>query len=430
MAIWYRTGTVEVTNGSIDVVGTNTSFKTSIYPGDLFSVDESVFYEVVHVEDDTNFTLQKVYAGTTAATADYVVVPLSPKRQLTAELADRVNILIERYRQALEGMSTGGWTLDDQGNYVVYGDDDKNIVPIHTNLGALGTLSKIWGKIFTKDITISGNANAPTQDFEDNSTLVATTEFVQTAIGSLGTGNVEGPEESEDNHVAIFDGETGKIIKDSSFKIGKSVPSNAKFTDTVFELATATPFVKGGIKIGNGLEIENEVLSIGFHAHNYASSSHAHGQITKDGKLGSISGRIVATTIGGTVTTLPAGTPGQFLRYDGIWDLPPGSNDAMVFKGTLGTGGTVTALPASDYVRGWTYKVITAGTYAGVDYALGDLIIALTSFNTEFKNSDWIPAHIADEMNLKADVTYVDAGLGLKADLTYAEYLMMEGDPA
>ena len=119
------------------------------------------------------------------------------------------------------------------------------------------------------------------------------------------------------------------------------------------------------------------------------------------------------------------------------------SNDAMVFKGTLGTGGTVTALPTADYVRGWTYKVITAGTYAGLTCAIGDLIVAISSFVTEFQNSDWVLVPVSDEMTLKADITYVDAGLALKAnttdvddalalkaDVTYAEYLMMEGDPA
>ena len=119
------------------------------------------------------------------------------------------------------------------------------------------------------------------------------------------------------------------------------------------------------------------------------------------------------------------------------------SNDAMVFKGTLGTGGTVTALPTADYVRGWTYKVITAGTYAGLTCAIGDLIVAISSFVTEFQNSDWVLVPVSDEMTLKADIAYVDAGLALKAnttdvddalalkaDVTYAEYLMMEGDPA
>ena len=41
------------------------------------------------------------------------------------------------------------------------------------------------------------------------------------------------------------------------------------------------------------------------------------------------------------------------------------ANDAMIFKGTLGTGGTTSYLP-STHNAGWTYKVITAGTYAGV----------------------------------------------------------------
>jgi hypothetical protein len=50
--------------------------------------------------------------------------------------------------------------------------------------------------------------------------------------------------------------------------------------------------------------------------------------------------------------------------------------DAMIFKGTLGTGGTVTALPTT-YKVGWTYRVITAATYAGHACEIGDMIVAL-----------------------------------------------------
>ena len=45
-------------------------------------------------------------------------------------------------------------------------------------------------------------------------------------------GDVTGPSSSTDARVAVFDGATGKVIKDSGFTIGKSVPSNAAFTDT------------------------------------------------------------------------------------------------------------------------------------------------------------------------------------------------------
>lgn len=57
------------------------------------------------------------------------------------------------------------------------------------------------------------------------------------------------------------------------------------------------------------------------------------------------------------------------------------AGDAMVFKGTLGTGGTVTSLPTVHEV-GWTYKVITAGTYAGNVCEVGDMIICSTDGTT------------------------------------------------
>ena len=61
--------------------------------------------------------------------------------------------------------------------------------------------------------------------------------------------------------------------------------------------------------------------------------------------------------------------------------------DAMRFKGTIGTGGTVTALPAS-HKRGDTYKVATAGTYAGQKCEVGDMVIC-TADGTSAKDSDW-----------------------------------------
>ena len=49
----------------------------------------------------------------------------------------------------------------------------------------------------------------------------------------------------------------------------------------------------------------------------------------------------------------------------------------MVFKGTLGTGGTITQLPtASKGNTGHTYKVITDGTYAGIVAIAGDEFIS------------------------------------------------------
>lgn len=64
------------------------------------------------------------------------------------------------------------------------------------------------------------------------------------------------------------------------------------------------------------------------------------------------------------------------------------ANDAMVFKGTIGSSGaTVTSLPNTHY-DGWTYKVITAGTYAGKVCEIGDMIICVKD-GTSASNDDW-----------------------------------------
>ena len=49
----------------------------------------------------------------------------------------------------------------------------------------------------------------------------------------------------------------------------------------------------------------------------------------------------------------------------------------MIFKGSLGNGGTITTLPtASNDNKGFTYKVITDGTYAGQTAKIGDTFIS------------------------------------------------------
>lgn len=53
-------------------------------------------------------------------------------------------------------------------------------------------------------------------------------------------GAVTGPASAVANRVAAFDGTSGKIIKDSGYSIGKSVPADAVFTDTTYAEATST----------------------------------------------------------------------------------------------------------------------------------------------------------------------------------------------
>lgn len=98
---------------------------------------------------------------------------------------------------------------------------------------------------------------------------------------------------------------------------------------------------------------------------------------------------IASPTFTGTpkAPTAPAGTNNTQIATTAFVNQAFQINDAMVFKGTIGTGGTVTELPATHY-QGWTYKVVTAGIYAGEMCEIGDMIICVTD-GTVASDGDW-----------------------------------------
>ena len=72
--------------------------------------------------------------------------------------------------------------------------------------------------------------------------------------------------------------------------------------------------------------------------------------------------------------------------YTAIDNLP----EPMVFKGSLGTGGTITSLPAASSANeGFVYKVIEDGTYASQAAKIGDTFIS--------DGSDWVLIPSGDE---------------------------------
>ena len=80
----YDEGTVAVTNGSADIVGTDTEWLINVPIGSLFStLGSGVPYFVANVVDDTHITLASLYGGDTDAAAAYsITTSFTPFRQL------------------------------------------------------------------------------------------------------------------------------------------------------------------------------------------------------------------------------------------------------------------------------------------------------------------------------------------------------------
>ena len=152
----------------------------------------------------------------------------------------------------------------------------------------------------------------------------------------------------------------------------------------------------------NGTELGSIFAPI---SHASSSTSYGVGNATLYGHL-KLSNSITDSGLGvdnGTAAT-PKAIFDAIVSAKAYADSILSSNDAMVFKGTIGTGGTVTQLPFVNYSAGWTYRVITAGTYAGVVCEVGDLIIAIKdgpSTGTVVVNADWTVA----QTNIDGSVT-------------------------
>lgn len=74
--LWYRVGTVSVTNGSKKVTGFGTQWKSTVYKpdkGHAFYGPDGKAYEIDYVESDTVLYLVMVYAGATANTQPYAI---------------------------------------------------------------------------------------------------------------------------------------------------------------------------------------------------------------------------------------------------------------------------------------------------------------------------------------------------------------------
>ena len=110
-ARWYQTGTVTVAVGNTKVTGANTKWATAgLKPGDIFTTDRSVFYEIASIESDTSLTLAQAYAGPAQSAIAYFIIR-NFAVTTTAEMASNVTHLVNKYENVIDSIPTVANTL-------------------------------------------------------------------------------------------------------------------------------------------------------------------------------------------------------------------------------------------------------------------------------------------------------------------------------
>lgn len=116
----------------------------------------------------------------------------------------------EQKAQARTNIGAGSSSFNGSYNDLT----DKPTIP--TTVAEL-TDSSEYAKL--ESPVFSGNPTTPTTEINSNDNSIASTQFVQSLVANITGGSISGPESAVDNNVVLFDGTTGKIVKDSSVNI-------------------------------------------------------------------------------------------------------------------------------------------------------------------------------------------------------------------
>lgn len=135
---WYRAGTINLTNGSVDVIGVGTAFSSEVRFSDILLVGGAL-YEIVRVESDTKLKLSTPFQGATASGSAYAIIRnltnasnFELMKKIEAFLTDRQRSMDEfvEWINGLPGTgptSNGVFPLTDRYGVTVYCKSPKQM---------------------------------------------------------------------------------------------------------------------------------------------------------------------------------------------------------------------------------------------------------------------------------------------------------------
>lgn len=102
--MWYKSGTITVTNGSTTVTGSGTSWITGAGIGEALYAPDGRIYEIANIVSATQLTLGSAYLGTTASGQAYQIVPT---QSYIRDLAQQAAQLVADYAGIASNAGTG-----------------------------------------------------------------------------------------------------------------------------------------------------------------------------------------------------------------------------------------------------------------------------------------------------------------------------------
>lgn len=303
--------------------------------------------------------------------------------------------------EALEGLSAGD--LADLKELVgLPKDPDNKDTPSGLHKAIADEIARATEAEENLDEKITTLGNNVASTYETKEEAAASHQSLTTAIAgnttAIGNEKTRAEAKEEELAKAISDETTRATGVEAGLSKKITELENADKTFATKDELTAAIGKKSGPgadETGSGLmlEIENAQKAAATDATNKANTAESNAKSYADTELA----KKLDTTAFNTKMGLPNDFSGTVYNYinnrdeatlqsakdyaDGILE----ASDAMVFKGVLGGDGNLTELPAAEATKGGdTYKIGKAGTYAGIECFVGDLLIAKDDNSSEY----------------------------------------------
>lgn len=325
--------------------------------------------------------LDKIAEGANKTTVDSALSSTSTNpvqnKVINSALAGKANSShthsiadVNNLQKTLDGKSDSGHTHNYAGSSSAGGaaNSVKSNITIKLNSGTTeDTNLYTYNGSTTKTINITPSSIGAATSGHNHDGVYAKNAFSKVTVGST---TIEA--DSTTDTLTLTAGSNISITPDATndkITIASTIPNAGSSV--------------GGVKSGGDVTIANGIITVNDDSHNHVIGNIDNLQTTLDAKAPlaspALTGTPTAPTAGASTNNTQIATT-AFVNT--VVNNKIAASDAMIYKGTLGANGTITELPNTTAKTGWTYKVITAGTYASQKCEVGDMIICLTDGST------------------------------------------------
>jgi hypothetical protein len=184
--MFYRTGTISLTNGSTAVTGAGTDFINGAAIGECIQAPDGKLYEILSIQSATALTLGQVYLGATASGQTYSIVPT---QSYIRDLASQAATLVNDY--ATTNSNAFLITVADKATPV---DTDRMAIKdVTTGLGKWVTLANVKSFLKTYFDSLVQTLTNKTINLSSN-TLTGTNAQFNTAMSDADFATLAGTE--------------------------------------------------------------------------------------------------------------------------------------------------------------------------------------------------------------------------------------------